>query len=807
MTPTQLCAAAFGVALIFVPVLPAQSSNFSVQASTTPGRSESSASVITGAAIPDTTLRTPFSIPAQRLPDALGDYARQAGVRIVADAAELRQAQAAAVDGTMTSAEALRRLLEGTGFVARFADAATVVIGRDGERPEAAHQLGAVMVSGNAVRQQGYAAARTFSATKTDTPLRDTPQAVTVVTKELIADQGMTSMTDVVRYVPGVTMGQGEGHRDAPTIRGNSTTADFYVDGVRDDVQYYRDLYNVDRVEALKGPNAMVFGRGGGGGVINRVSKEAQWAPVRSVSLTGGSYEHKRGAVDVGQGLGRLLAVRFNGAFESSDTYRDATALQRVGINPTAAISLGARTTARVGYEYFSDDRVVDRGIPSFQGAPSPAPRSTFFGNPASSMLDARVHAATAVFDHGTGQGVSIRNRTRFAHYDRFYQNVYPGAMTADGAEVNITAYNNHTVRDNIFNQTDVTLGTSTGPVWHTLLVGAEVGRQSTDNFRETGYFGDATSIRVPFASPTTTIAPVFRQSAKDVDNHLTAVVGSIYAQDQITLSPRVQAVVGLRYERFALDYTNNRDGQALSRTDGMVSPRGGLVIKPVEPVSVYGSYSMSYLPSSGDQFASLSATTQALEPEQFTNVEVGAKWDVRPELSLTAAAYRLDRTNTRAIDPADPSRLLQTGEQRTNGFELGVTGRPLTGWEVAGGFASQRATIISSTASAPAGRTVPLVPATTLSLWNKVDLTSRVGAGLGVVYQGKSYAAIDNSVTLPAFTRADAALFVKLLAGTRVQANLENIFDAEYYATSHGNNNIMPGAPRSLRVSLVTGF
>ncbi|MBA3891002.1 MAG: TonB-dependent receptor plug domain-containing protein, partial [Gemmatimonadaceae bacterium] len=210
------------------------------------------------------------------------------------------------------------------------------------------------MVSGNAVRQQGYAASRTFSATKTDTPLRDTPQAVTVVTQELIADQAMTSMSDVIRYVPGVTMGQGEGHRDAPTIRGNSTTADFYVDGVRDDVQYYRDLYNVDRVEALKGSNAMVFGRGGGGGVINRVSKQAQWAPVRSLSLTGGSFEHKRGAIDVGQGLGRGVAVRLNGAFESSNSYRDATSLQRVGINPTAAISLGARTTARVGYEYFS---------------------------------------------------------------------------------------------------------------------------------------------------------------------------------------------------------------------------------------------------------------------------------------------------------------------------------------------------------------------------------------------------------------------------------------------------------------------
>ena len=759
------------------------------------------------AAPADTLAPATFTIPAQRLSDALADYARQAGVRIVADAGALRSANAAAVEGRLTAAEALRQLLAGTGFVGRFADLETVVISREGESGRAAQELGAVVVTGNAVRRGGYAASRTFSATKTDTPLRDTPQSVTVVSQELIEDQSMTGMTDVVRYVPGITMGQGEGHRDAPTIRGNSTTADFYVDGIRDDVQYYRDVYNVERVEALKGSNAMIFGRGGGGGVINRVSKEAQWAPVRELSLTGGSYEHKRGTIDVGQGLGRGVAVRLNGVLESSNTYRDATELQRVGINPTAAFALGARTTARVGYELFTDDRTVDRGIPSFQGAPSPAPRSTFFGNPASSMLDARVHAASATLDHSTGRGLTIRNRTRFAHYDRFYQNVYPGAMTADGSQVTITAYNNETIRDNLFNQTDVTLGASTGPVWHTLLVGAEVGRQGTENFRETGYFGDSTAIRVPFASPTTAIAPTFRQSASDADNHLDATVASVYAQDQIALTPKLQAILGLRYERFALDYTNDRNGASLSRTDAMLSPRAGLVVKPVEPVSLYGSYSVSYLPSSGDQFASLDATTQTLKPEQFRNSELGVKWDVRPELAVTAALYRLDRTNTRATDPNDPARTVQTGAQRTTGWELGATGRPMARWEIAGGFASQQARITSATTAAPAGRTVPLVPAATFSLWNKVDLTSRVSGGVGVVHQGKSYAAIDNTVTLPAFTRADAALFVRVMDATRLQLNVENVFDAEYYATSHGNNNIMPGAPRQVRVGLVSGF
>src|SRR5215218_3481400 len=184
-------------------------------------------------------------------------------------------------------------------------------------RDSAAQRLGRVVIKERATKASGYGASRTTTATKTDTPLRDTPQSVSIVGRQLIADQAMQNMADVVRYVPSITMGQGEGHRDAPTIRGNSSTADFFVDGVRDDAQYYRDLYNVERVEALKGSNAMIFGRGGGGGVINRVSKEAGFAPIRALSLEGGSFDHRRGMLDVGQALTSNVAARFNGMYEN----------------------------------------------------------------------------------------------------------------------------------------------------------------------------------------------------------------------------------------------------------------------------------------------------------------------------------------------------------------------------------------------------------------------------------------------------------------------------------------------------------
>ena len=412
--------------------------------------------------------------------------------------------------------------------------------------------------------------------------------------------------------------------------------------------------------------------------------------------------------------------------------------------------------------------------------------------------------------DHEAGRGVTVRNRTRWARYDKFYQNVLPGAVNAAGTQVALSAYGNATDRANLFNQTDVTYAASTGRVRHTVLLGAEVGRQATDNFRETGYFGGtATSTSVPFASPTVGVPVTFRQSATDADNRATTQVAAAYVQDQVALTPQLQAIVGLRAERFGIRFENHRNGQALRRDDRMLSPRAGLVYKPVTPVSLYGSYGVSFLPSSGDQFSSLTATTQTLEPERFRNRELGAKWDVGRDVAVTGALFRLDRTNTSAPDPTDPTRTVQTGSQRTTGWELGLTGQVTDRWQVAGGYAAQRAEIVSTTAAAKAGQTVPLVPRQTLSLWNRVRVLPALSAGLGVVQQAKMYAAIDNTVTLPGFTRVDGALFLTLnaRAQARLQLNVENLLDARYYATSHGNNNIMPGAPRTVRLTLSTGL
>lgn len=644
---------------------------------------------------------------------------------------------------------------------------------------------------------------------KTDTPLRDTPQSATVVTRSQMADQAMQSMADVVRYVPGVSMGQGEGHRDAPTLRGNSSTADFFVNGVRDDAQYLRDVYNVERVEALKGSNAMVFGRGGGGGVLNRVSKEAGWARTGDLTLAGGSFDHRRATIDLGDAVDERAAVRLNGLFESSGGFRDGMALRRSGINPTASLLVGAGMLLKLDYEHFVDDRTVDRGIPSFQGVPSRAPLTTFFGDRDESYSHTRVNAAGLSAERMFGGGVTLRNRSRWVQYDKFYQNVYASsAVNTAGTGVNLAAYNSATPRSNVFNQTDLLSEVLTGRVRHSLVAGVELSRQMTDNFRQTGYFaGGATTMPVPFDRPAIASGATYRQSATDGDNRVVADVRALYVQDQIELSPMWQAVVGVRVERFALHFYDNRTGDVLERDDRLVSPRAGLVFKPAPALSVYGSYGVSHLPSAGDQFSSLTATTRALEPERFDNYELGVKWDVSPALALTSALFRLDRTNSSAPDPGDVGVIVQTGAQRSTGAELGVTGEVTDSWQVAGGYAVQRAVISSTTSAATAGRMVPLVPHHTLSLWNRYQLRRSTGVGLGVIHQAEMYAAIDNAVTLPAFTRVDGALFLGLVPRVRLQLNVENVLNRRYYATSHGNNNIMPGAPRTLRVSVTTGL
>jgi len=659
---------------------------------------------------------------------------------------------------------------------------------------------------------EGYVAITNSTAVKTDTALINLPQSVTIITPELIRDLNMQSIADSLRYVPGVGMAQGEGNRDTPIFRGNSSTSDMYVDGIRDDVQYFRDLYNIERVDVLKGPNAMIFGRGGSGGLINRATKLADWNTAREMNVEFGSFDKYRLTGDFDQAINDNFAVRLTSLWENSRSYRDGFDAGRWGVNPTVSWRPGNQTKVTLGYEHYQDDRTADRGISSYRGRPVQTAPSTFFGDPERSPSAVTVDSFNAVLDHDFGGGVSVRNRTRYAIYDKFYQNIFPGAVNAAGNQVAISAYNNATERENFFNQTDLFFSLDTGPFKHKFLAGAEFGRQETDNFRNTGYFTgvgrNVTSINVPLADPRYHGPVTFLQSATDADNHGVATTAAGYVQDQIELTPHWQVIMGIRYDYFDVDFRNNRNGQNITNNDNLVSPRGGLIYKPIDNVSLYANYSNAYVPRAGEQLSSLTLTNQALEPEEFRNYEVGVKWDIRPDLLATLAFYQLDRLNALATDPNNPALSFLVDGQRTRGIELGISGNITEAWKVFGGYAFQNGEITESmSASALAGATLAQVPEHTFSLWNRYDITQQWGVGLGSVYRSKMYAATDNLVTLPGFLRFDAAVYYTINDTVQLQVNIENLFDKEYYASAHSNNNITPGSPIAVNGGITVKF
>jgi catecholate siderophore receptor len=461
------------------------------------------------------------------------------------------------------------------------------------------------------------------------------------------------------------------------------------------------------------------------------------------------------------------------------------------------------------GYERFEDERTADRGIPSFAGRPIDTPASTFFGDPAASVATVTVDAWSAVIEHRSHGGVVVRNRFRYAVYDKFYQNVYPGAVDPTGTRVSISAYNNGTDRDNVFDQTDVIVPFGTGTLRHTLLVGGEWGRQQTANVRNTGYFGPSarTSLEGRGAAPRVAAPVVFRPSANDPDTDGTASVAAAYLQDQLSITPRLEATIGLRLERLLVRVLNNRTSMALHSEDRLLAPRLGLVYKAGAAGAFYASYGTSYQPRAGEQLASLTLTNQALEPERFTNYEIGTKWDVA-RVSATAAVYRLDRANVAVPDPSTPTQSVLVRGQRSSGVEISLSGAPVRWWQLMAAYAHQRGRITSSLSpSALAGAALAQLPAHSLSVWNRFDVTRRVGVAAGVVRRSDMFAATDNVVVLPGYTRVDGAVYVAVSRHLRAQVNLENVLNRRYYASAHNNNNISPGAPRAARLVLTTTF
>lgn len=663
-----------------------------------------------------------------------------------------------------------------------------------------------------------------LNSVKTPTPIIDVPQSLSILTAEQIEQQAFRNFGDVIRYTPGLSISQGEGHRDAIIIRGVQTTADFFIDGIRDDVQYFRPFYNVEQIEVLRGPNALLFGRGGGGGVINRVQKTAQ-VGEQFTSFNGGidTFSAYSGAIDTNVSISDSVAFRVNGYYEELNNHRDFFDGTRFAANPTVTALLSDRTRLTASYEYVDDDRVVDRGVPSEVVANGPnVPLEgfddTFFGSRDGNFTTLQAHLLRARLEHRLSDTMTANATLQYADYDKFYQNLYPSdAVTVTNGsfpEVELDGYNDPTTRENLIFQANLVSVFDTGSLGHTLLLGVELGDQQTANSRGDNVFeanGDD-QLFIPFTDPLQIPAFGFDNLVRDRESDVQSA--SLYLQDQVDLTDQFKLVLGLRYDSFDIDvndFIEAGDGDAndgrFSRQDTEVTPRLGFIYKPADNVSVYASYSETFLPRSGDQFLTLNLDSESTRPQFFENREVGLKWDLTSQLALTTAIFDLERESFTSVDPEDQEQVIVIEGSTTRGFEIQLAGNLTDRWSITTGYSYLDGEVERADGTGNDGNRTRQTPENMFSLWTRYDLNAALSLAIGGTYQDSFFVREDNAVEVPSYTRIDAAAYYQLTDNTLLQLNIENLLDEDYFPDAHSNTNISTGRPLNARLSVVVNF
>ncbi len=658
------------------------------------------------------------------------------------------------------------------------------------------------------------------NALETPTPIIDVPQSLSIVTADQIALQGFTNIGDIIDYTPGVNTSQGEGHRDAVVFRGVRSTADFFIDGVRDDVQYYRPLYNLEQVEILRGPNALLFGRGGTGGILNRVTKKG---------VIGETFTSYQASIDSFGGFGVQIdsnfavdetsAFRINAFVESLDNHRDFFDGDRIGINPTAKFELSEATTLDLSYEYIDHKRFIDRGIPTgSNGRPVEAFEDIVFGDPELNKTELEAHLLRAALQQDFSDNLKGNFSVFYGDYDKLYENFYassynkmatPNAVTLDG-------YVDTTQRENLILSGNLIGEFLTDSMSHTVIVGTEIIDTSSDQDRYNAFWNTTSDdneiftiarpldlrggVGVNSSGATTTNS--FTADLND-DTRVSIDVFSAYIQDEIELSDQWDVIIGARFDSFDIEVFNVPANETRSRTDDEISPRLGVVFKPEENISLYASHSESFLPRSGEQFANINGSNNQLDPNTFSNLEAGLKWDFNQDLSLTASIFEIEQSSPQVADN-DPSTL-DVIDSEITGFELQLQGQFTEQWYVSAGYSNLDGEQVNR--SGPTGLRPRELPENTFSIWNSYQATEQLGLGLGLTYQDESFINNGNSAILPSYTRVDAAAYYDVSEDLRVQLNIENLTDKLYFPNSHSTHQATVGAPLNARISVIGRF
>jgi len=674
-----------------------------------------------------------------------------------------------------------------------------------------------VKVKAAADKEPDYKADTSSTGLKFEAAIRDIPQSVSVVKEELVKSQNAFNLRDALKNVSGLTIAAGEGGRtgDSITLRGFNANSDTYLDGVKENGQYVRDTFFLDRVEVLKGASSVLFGRGSTGGVINPIAKKPLKTTHAQADFTYGNYDFKRTTLDAGTAINDHLSVRLNTLFQDADSFRDYNYNNRWGIAPSVKLDITPNTDLTLLLLHQEEDSVFDYGVPMIGGKPANVSVNQFYGFKDDLLQTYNTSVVTAIFNHRFNSEFSVRNTARYGNYERNYRTLlFSGAATGTGAAATIarTQALRESPQENYYNQTDFTFKKPLFGFNNTLLFGAEIGWENY-KFRSKNSTGvTEVSIYSPIGTPSVGLGRADDFSgvlATDRSTRTNTVAG--YVLDQFEITPQWKLLAGARYDVFQAKQDDRTSANAdFERTDHQWNPRAGLVWQPNDWQAYYFSYGTSFNPSA-ETFA-LATNTANLKPEQNQNLEVGAKLDFFDgRLSATGALFRLEKTNARTTDPTDPTRNILAGEQRTDGFEFGLAGDILPDWSLSATYAYLDAEVIKSNNSATGtvsgiskslqGKTSVNVPENSGVVWTSYRITPEWEIGGGAFMAGSRFTDAVNEVSLPGYVRLDATVAYHQ-KHFDIQANIFNLLDKVYYESGQ-TNSALPATPLSGQLTL----
>ena len=652
-------------------------------------------------------------------------------------------------------------------------------------------------------RQNGYKVDESSSSKLPDS-LQETPQSVTVIPNEVLREESAFSLRDALRNVTGVSIAAGEGggaQGDNLTLRGFSARNDIFVDGIRDFGMYSRDTFNLESVEVLKGPSAVIFGRGSTGGAINQVSKSPSLTPSRTLSLSSGYGPLVRGTVDVNQPLTDTSALRLNLLGYYNDAVdRDEIWLSRFGFAPAYTVGLGTPTQFSAYFYYLHDDGRTDYGFPYVFNTVPDVPRGNNYGLANQDFERDDVYILTLRLDHAFNDAVKMRNALRLAYYHREAE-VSPPTNPTDppGTPLStITVIRGHTARDehdyNATEQTDFTFRFDTWGLKHTLVTGLEVAYEVSDVTR--WGFTNIPTTNLIFPDP---LRPTDMGRSTNFRGRTDAFSFGAYFVDEVAITDWLKIMGGLRFDHFDTSFENKFLRQEFSQINDEFSPRAALIITPTPTQTYYFSYGTSYNPSA--EGLALAINTTSAEPEKNESYEVGAKWDLlERRLSLVTAVFQIDKTNARTTDP-QLGVMINEGKQRVRGFEVSGAGTILPRWNIFTGYTYLDSEVVDSldvvTGIPVKGKEIPNVARHTATLWTTWDITDQWQVGGGAVYSSSRFANNINTITVPWYARGDITAAYRPVKSFELRANIINVSDERYIDGVHPSHAV-PGTART---------